>query len=402
MKLTEKLLDYVKIETTSSETSQTFPTTECQFDLARHLLSELKKMGVEESLLDDHGYVYGYLDGDPSYKTLGFIGHMDTSPQASGKDVRPRLIENYDGRDIVLNENVITSVERFPNLLDYVGKTLMVTDGNTLLGADDKAGVAIIMEVLETLINHPELQHGPIRICFTPDEEVGKGTAYFNYDLFKVDYAYTIDGDKPNNIAYENFNAASATVDITGISVHPGSAKDKMVNALTVAHEFHEMMDKDAVPEKTEGYEGFNLLMGVEGEVAKAKMQYILRNHDIDKLNKQKHDFEVIRDTLNQKYGYEAVKVELKDNYRNMKEKFIGHEEIIDLVKKAMKNLDLDYAEIAIRGGTDGAALTWNGILCPNLGTGGQNFHGVHEFWCKEDGEKVVELLLEMLKLAEN
>ena len=402
MKLTEKLLDYVKIETTSSETSQTFPTTVCQFDLARHLLSELKKMGVEESLLDDHGYVYGYLDGDPSYKTLGFIGHMDTSPQASGKDVRPRLIENYDGRDIVLNENVITSVERFPNLLDYVGKTLMVTDGNTLLGADDKAGVAIIMEVLETLINHPELKHGPIRICFTPDEEVGKGTAYFNYDLFKVDYAYTIDGDKPNNIAYENFNAASATVDITGISVHPGSAKDKMVNALTVAHEFHEMMDKDAVPEKTEGYEGFNLLMGVEGEVAKAKMQYILRNHDIDKLNKQKHDFEVIRDTLNQKYGYEAVKVELKDNYRNMKEKFIGHEEIIDLVKKAMKNLDLDYAEIAIRGGTDGAALTWNGILCPNLGTGGQNFHGVHEFWCKEDGEKVVELLLEMLKLAEN
>ncbi|MBR4483565.1 MAG: peptidase T, partial [Erysipelotrichaceae bacterium] len=180
------------------------------------------------------------------------------------------------------------------------------------------------------------------------------------------------------------------------------SAKDKMVNALTVAHEFHEMMDKDAVPEKTEGYEGFNLLMGVEGEVAKAKMQYILRNHDIDKLNKQKHDFEVIRDTLNQKYGYEAVKVELKDNYRNMKEKFIGHEEIIDLVKKAMKDLDLDYAEIAIRGGTDGAALTWNGILCPNLGTGGQNFHGVHEFWCKEDGEKVVELLLEMLKLAEN
>ena len=325
MKLTEKLLDYVKIETTSSETSQTFPTTVCQFDLARHLLSELKKMGVEESLLDDHGYVYGYLDGDPSYKTLGFIGHMDTSPQASGKDVRPRLIENYDGRDIVLNENVITSVERFPNLLDYVGKTLMVTDGNTLLGADDKAGVAIIMEVLETLINHPELKHGPIRICFTPDEEVGKGTANFNYDLFKVDYAYTIDGDKPNNIAYENFNAASATVDITGISVHPGSAKDKMVNALSVAHEFHEMMDKDAVPEKTEGYEGFNLLMGVEGEVAKAKMQYILRNHDIDKLNKQKHDFEVIRDTLNQKYGYEAVKVELKDNYRNMKEKFIGH-----------------------------------------------------------------------------
>ena len=402
MKLTEKLLDYVKIETTSSETSQTFPTTACQFDLARHLLSELKEMGVEESLLDDHGYVYGYLDGDPSYKTLGFIAHMDTSPQASGKDVRPRLIENYDGRDIVLNENVITSVERFPNLLDYVGKTLMVTDGNTLLGADDKAGVAIIMEVLETLINHPELKHGPIRICFTPDEEVGKGTANFNYELFKVDYAYTIDGDKPNNIAYENFNAASATVDITGISVHPGSAKDKMVNALTVAHDFHEMMDKDAVPEKTEGYEGFNLLMGVEGEVAKAKMQYILRNHDIDKLNKQKHDFEVIRDTLNQKYGYEAVKVELKDNYRNMKEKFIGHEEIIDLVKKAMNNLDLDYAEIAIRGGTDGAALTWNGILCPNLGTGGQNFHGVHEFWCKEDGEKVVELLLEMLKLAEN
>ena len=398
--LKDKLLDYVQYETTSSEESESSPTTATQFDLARHLLSQLEEMGVKEIVLDEYCYVYGYLEGDPEYQTLGLIAHMDTSPQASGKNVKPKMIENYDGKDIVLDNGIVTSVERFPNLKNYIGKTLMVTDGNTLLGADDKAGVAIIMEVLETLISHPEIKHGPVRICFTPDEEVGKGTAHFDYDRFKVDYAYTVDGDEPNNIAYENFNGAASDVEITGILVHPGSAKDIMVNALTVAHEFHDMMDKDAVPEKTQGYEGFNMLEHLSGDVAKAKLHYIIRNHDADKLEKQKHDFEIIRDKLNEKYGYEAVKVEIKDSYRNMKEKFVGHEDIIDLVKKTMANIGLNYKEIAIRGGTDGAVLTWNGILCPNIGTGGQNFHGVHEFWCKEDGEKVVELILEMLKMA--
>ena len=398
--LIDKLLEYVSYETTSSESSETFPSTDTQWELAKHLKDELDKLGLEDVVLDEYCYVYGYLPGDDDYLTIGFNAHMDTSEQASGKNVKPRTIENYNGTDIKLNDNLYTTVERFPNLKDYVGKTLVVTDGNTLLGADDKAGIAIIMETLETLINNPDIKHGPIWVCFSPDEEIGKGTEHFNYDLFKVDFAYTIDGDKPNHIEYENFNAATAIVKVNGISVHPGSAKNKMVNAISVAQEFNSMLDHDAVPEKTEGYEGFNLLLGIKGEVGECKMQYIIRNHDIDLLNKQKHDFEIIRDKLNEKYGYEVIELQLIDSYRNMKEKFIGHEEPIDLVKKAMAELNLDYKAVAIRGGTDGAALTWNGILCPNLGTGGQNYHGVHEFWCKEDGEKVVELLIKILSLA--
>ena len=398
--LIDKLLDYVSYETTSHEDSESSPSTETQWELARHLKEELEKLGLERVTLDEYCYVYGYLPGDENYLTIGLVAHMDTSEQASGKDVKPRVIENYDGSDVKLNDNLYTTVERFPNLKDYIGKTIVVTDGNTLLGADDKAGIACIMETLETLINNPELKHGPIWVCFSPDEEVGRGTLHFNYDLFKVDFAYTVDGDKPNHFEYENFNAATAIVNVNGISVHPGSAKNKMVNAIQVAHEFHEMMDKDAVPEKTEGYEGFNLLMNIKGEVANCTMQYIIRNHDLDLLNKQKRDFEIIRDKLNEKYGYEVISLELKDAYRNMKEKFIGHEEPIELVKKAMAEVGLEYTPVAIRGGTDGANLTWNGILCPNIGTGGQNFHGVHEFWCKEDGEKVVEMLLKMLSLA--
>ena len=398
--LIDKLLDYVSYETTSSEESDASPSTPCQWDLAKHLKEELEKLGLQDVVLDEHCYVYGYLPGDESYLTIGLNAHMDTSEQASGKDVKPRIIENYDGSDIVLNDELKTTVERFPNLKDYIGKTLVVTDGTTLLGADDKAGIACIMEVLETLVKDPSIKHGPIRVCFSPDEEIGRGTQYFNYDRFKVDFAYTLDGDKPDYIEYENFNAASAVININGISVHPGSAKDKMVNALQVAHEFHAMTDPEARPEKTEGYEGFNLLMGLEGEVGHARMQYILRNHDFELLQKQKKDFETIAEFLNTKYGYEVVDLQLKDSYRNMREKFIGHEEPIELVRKAMDNVGLHFEAKAIRGGTDGASLTWHGVLCPNLGTGGQNFHGVHEFWCKEDGEKVVKLVLEILKLA--
>ncbi len=398
--LIDKLLDYVAYDTTSCESLSDSPSTPGQWDLARHLKEELEKLGLEKVILDEYCYVYGYLPGDEKYLTVGLNAHMDTSEQASGKNVRPRVIENYDGNDIVLSDSVTTSVERFPNLKDYIGKTLVVTDGNTLLGADDKAGVAVIMETLERLIAHPEIPHGPVWVCFSPDEEIGRGAEHFNYDLFQVDFAYTMDGDKPNNIEFENFNAATAVVEVKGISVHPGSAKDKMVNALNVAHEFHGMLDPDAVPEKTEGYEGFNMLGGMEGEVGHARMQYIIRNHDMKLLEKQKHDFEVIRDRLNEKYGYEVIDLKLIDSYRNMKEKFIGHMEPIELVKAAMNEVGLDYHEVAIRGGTDGAALTWNGVLCPNLGTGGQNFHGVHEFWCKEDGEKAVELLLSILSGA--
>ena len=398
--LIDKLLDYVSYETTSHADSDESPSTPLQWELARHLKDELEKLGLEKVVLDEHCYVYAYLPGDDDYLTIGFNAHMDTSEQASNRNTRPRIIEKYDGSDIKLNDNLYTTVERFPNLKDYIGKTIVVTDGNTLLGADDKAGIACIMETLETLIRNPEIKHGPIWVCFSPDEEIGRGTKYFNYDLFKVDFAYTVDGDKPQNIEYENFNAATAYVKVNGISVHPGSAKNKMVNAIEVAHEFHSMMDQDAKPEKTEGYEGFNLLLGIKGEVGSCDMQYIIRNHDFDLLNKQKHDFEIIRDKLNEKYGYEVIELKLVEVYRNMREKFIGHEEPIELAKKAMAEVGLEFNSVAIRGGTDGASLTWNGILCPNIGTGGQNFHGVHEFWCKEDGEKVVELMLKMLSLA--
>ena len=399
--LIDKLLDYVTYDTQSDDDSSSSPTTEGQWDLAKHLLEELEDLGLENTMLDDHCYVYGYLPGDEQYLTIGLLAHMDTAPQASGRDVKPRIIENYDGKDIILNENDIrTSVRRFPELANYVGKTLVVTDGNTLLGADDKAGIACIMEVLEILTGNPDIKHGPIWVCFTPDEEVGRGTKHFNYDLFKVDFAYTLDGDLPNCIEYENFNAASADVKINGVSVHPGSAKDTMVNALQVAHEFHSMMDPDAMAEKTQGYEGFNLLTDLSGEIESAKMHYIIRNHDMDLLIKQKHDFEIIRDKLNDKYGYEVVELTLTDSYKNMKEKFIGHEKPIELVKQAMEETGLEYREVAIRGGTDGANLTWNGILCPNLGTGGHNFHGVHEFWCEQEGLQVVALVIKLLSIA--
>ena len=398
--LIDRLLDYVSYDTTSKEDSTDFPSTPGQWELAKHLRDQLVELGLEDVVLDEHCYVYGYLPGDENYLTIGLNSHMDTSEQASGYNVQPRVIENYDGKDIVLNENVVTEVERFPELLDYLGKTLVVTDGKTLLGADDKAGIAAIMQALEILTNDKERKHGPIRVCFSPDEEVGRGTKYFDYDRFKVDFAYTLDGDRPCNVEYENFNAASAVVDIKGISVHPGSAKNKMVNALQVAHEFHGMLDPEAVPEKTEGYEGFNMLQYVNGEVGQAHMQYILRNHDLDLLEKQKDDLRNATAKLNQKYAYDAVDLKITDSYKNMKEKFIGHMAPLDLVKDAMKECDLDYNEVAIRGGTDGAVLTWNGILCPNIGTGGQCFHGVHEFWCKEDGEKVVELLLKILELS--
>ena len=398
--LKDKLLDYVKYDTQSSETSETCPSTDKQKVLGKHLFEQIKALGLKDCVMDEFGYVYGYLDGNSDKPTIGLLAHMDTSDAASGKDVKPRIIENYDGKDIQLNDNLATEVSRFPFLKDYVGKTLMVTDGNTLLGADDKAGIAIIMEVLERLINNPDLKHGPIRVGFTPDEEIGRGTDKFNYDLFKVDFAYTVDGDKPNNIEYENFNGASANVKLTGISVHPGSAKDKMVNAIKLAMEFNSYLDPMMVPEHTEGYEGFNHMVGIEGEVGSATLQYIIRNHDMNKLNEQKQSFIDIQNKMNEKYGYECVNVEVVDAYRNMKEKFEGNMYPIDLAHSAMDELGMKFTSIAIRGGTDGANLTWNGILCPNLGTGGENFHGVHELWCEEDGEQSVKLILKILELS--
>ena len=398
--LIERLIDYATYETTSNEESVTFPSSEGQLELGKHLLEQLIDLGLENCIQDEYGYVYGYLPGDENYLTIGLNAHMDTSDAASGKNPKLRIIENYDGSDIKLNDNLYTTVERFPNLKKYIGKTLLVTDGNTLLGADDKAGIACIMETLVTLINNPEIKHGPVWVCFSPDEEIGRGTQHFNYNLFKVDFAYTLDGDAPENVEFENFNAVTAIVKVNGVSVHPGSAKNKMINASTVAMEFNSLLDPNAVPEKTEGYEGFNHLVGMKGECASAELFYIIRNHNLELLNKQKHDFEVARDKMNEKYGYEIIELKLIDSYRNMREKFEGHMEPIELVQEAMKQLDMTFNAVAIRGGTDGADLTWHGILCPNLGTGGENFHGVHEFWCKESGEQCVKLLTKILSIA--
>ena len=398
--LIDKFLDYVSYDTQSDPYSETAPSTAKQKVLAQHLKDELVKLGVTNAVADEYGYVYGYIDGDKDMLTIGLVAHMDTSDAASGKDIKTRIIENYDGKDIQLNPNLATTVERFPNLLNYVGKTLVVTDGTTLLGADDKAGVAAIMETVEYLMTHPEFKHGPVRVCFTPDEEVGRGTENFDYENFKVDFAYTLDGGDPNEVEFENFNAASAVVTFNGVSVHPGSAKDKMINAVKLANEFNNHLDPDAVPEKTDGYEGFNHWLTVEGDCLTAKSEYILRNHDLNKLMEQKKSFEDAAEKMNTKYGYTCVDLKLKDDYRNMREKFEGHMEPIELVKKSMGEVGLNCTYVAIRGGTDGAALTWKGILCPNIGTGGQNFHGVHEFWCKEDGEKMVELTLQILKNA--
>lgn len=397
--LIDKLIDYCKYDTQSNEESDTIPSTEKQKVLAKHLLDEINKLGLSNTQMDEYGYVYGYLDGDHSKPTIGLNAHMDTAQDASGTNVKTRIIENYDGKDIKLNDSLSTEVARFPHMAKYAGKTLVVTDGTTLLGADDKAGIAIIMQTLEELISK-NLPHGPIWVCFSPDEEIGRGTQKFNYDLFKVDFAYTLDGDDVNYIEYENFNAASAQVCLTGISVHPGDAKDKMVNAIALANEFNSILDPMMVPEHTEGYEGFNHMVGIKGEVGQCELYYIIRNHDINKLNEQKQSFLDIESKMNAKYGYDCVKVNLKDSYRNMREKFEGNMYPIDLVHEAMDSLGMKFEAKAIRGGTDGASMTWNGVLCPNLGTGGGNYHGVHEFWCKEDGEKAVILLEKILEIA--
>lgn len=397
--LIDKFIEYVKFDTQSDEYSDTIPSTKKQLELAKYLENELNNLGLENVTLDEYGYVYAYLDGDHNKPTIGFNAHIDTSPDASDENCQPRIIECYDGKDIILNENVITEVARFPQLKKYVDKTLVVTDGNTLLGADDKAGIAIIMQVLEEIINN-DLKHGPIWICFSPDEEIGRGTDKFNLDLFKVDFAYTLDGDDPECIEYENFNAASASIKFNGISVHPGSAKNKMIHAVKLAMEFNSYLDPNMAPEHTEGYEGFNHITEISGEVGSAQLKYIIRNHDINKLIEQKQSFIDIEKRMNDKYGYKCCEVSVKDAYRNMKEKFVDNTTPIDLVKKAMDELGMNYTAKAIRGGTDGADLTWKGILCPNLGTGGGNYHGVHEYWCKQDGELVVKLILKMLELA--
>lgn len=400
----ENFLEYVKIDTESAEGSETTPSTLKQHDLARLLARQLQEMGAQEITYDkERCYVYASVPaskGCENAPVLGFIAHMDTSPAVSGAGVKPRLIEDYDGGDIVLNEGsvdtaqVILKVADFPELAGYKGRRLIVTDGTTLLGADDKAGVAEIMTMAEYLLKHPEVSHGKIRVGFTPDEEVGAGADYFDVKLFGADYAYTVDGGKLGELEYENFNAAGAKVRIRGRSVHPGEAKDKMRNALLLAQELQAMLPAAENPMYTCGYEGFYHLDALNGTVEEALADYIIRDHDKEKFEKKKVLFLQTGEFLNQKYGEGTFEITMKDSYYNMKEVIEKHMHLIDNAKEAMQELGIEPVVVPIRGGTDGARLSFMGLPCPNLCTGGQNFHGKYEYACADDMEKIAGLLV--------
>lgn len=402
MKVQERFLKYVTFDTQSDENSQTTPSSLKQLKLAKYLVDELKNIGVTNAYVDEFGIVYGSLlaNCEANCPKIGFIAHMDTSPDMSGENVKPRIIENYDGSDIILNEklNIHMGPNDFESLNRNIGENLIVTDGTTLLGADDKAGIAEIMTMLETIIQK-NLPHGDIKIAFTPDEEVGRGTDHFNVKAFDADFAYTVDGGEVEFIDYENFNAASAVLDIQGLSIHPGSAKGKMINALLVGMEFHSMLPVEQNPAYTEGYEGFNHLTDMHGECEHAHMSYIIRNHDETLFEQQKEDFKRIADYLNKKYPENTIALQITDSYANMRQIIEQNMNIIELVKKSMEEIGLQPASAAIRGGTDGARLTYEGLPCPNLGTGGYNYHGKYEYVSINEMEKSVALLL---KIVEN
>ena len=401
-KVIENFLEYVKIDTQSSEEGTGTPSTSKQHNLAEILVRQLKEMGAEEITYDkEHCYVYASVPaskGCEDAPVIGFIAHMDTSPAVTGAGVNPRIVEDYDGKDIVLNQEkkIVMKVSDFPELPSYKGKRLIVTDGTTLLGADDKAGVAEIMAMAEYLLKNPEVSHGKIRIGFTPDEEVGAGADYFDIKLFGADYAYTVDGGSLGELEYENFNAAGAKVIVHGRSVHPGMAKDKMQNAILMAQEFHAMLPVAENPMYTSGYEGFFHLDRLEGSVEEATAEYIIRDHDRTKFERKKELFLQIGEFLNNKYGEGIFEIELKDSYYNMKEVIEKHMHLVDNARAAMEELRISPVVVPIRGGTDGARLSFMGLPCPNLCTGGQNAHGRFEYACADEMELIVELLIKI------
>lgn len=397
MNIIDRFISYVKIDTQSDPNSQTFPSTLKQKDLGKVLLKELKELNLE-AFMDDYGYVYAKLpktiEGKPA---IGFVAHMDTSFDAPGYPVKPRIIPNYDGSQIKLNESLSMNKESFPSLNDVIGDDIIVTDGNTLLGADNKAGIAIIMDFVKTVLEE-KLPHGDIYIAFTPDEEIGRGTDYFDLNYFKAKFAYTVDGGKVGSIEYENFNASSASVTFTGKSIHPGDAKNRLVNSTHAAFKFHSMLPTFLDPANTEGREGFNHLSNIVGEVEKTELHYIIRNHNYDEFLKQQNDFYKIRDYLNDYYGYNICAVEIKQSYLNMYEVLKNDMTPVNLAKKAIENIGLTLSNLPIRGGTDGAQLTYKGLPCPNLGTGGYNFHGRFEFLSINQMKNAVLILKEIIK----
>jgi len=397
--LLERFIKYVKIDTMSSDDATITPSTSKQFDLANVLKNELEELGLKNIKLTEQCILTATLPSNcGSNESIGFIAHLDTIPGFSGTNVNPQIINNYDGNVINLKNDVNLDPKQFPFLTDLIGKTLITTDGTTVLGADDKAGIAIIMSMLDFFKENNNIPHKTIKVAFTPDEEIGGGISTFDVEEFGADFAYTIDGGAYNEINYENFNAASAIIDIKGLDIHPGSAKGQMINAVSIACEFEMMLDQNAKPMYTEGYEGFNHLCELKGTVTNAKMEYILRNHDKTKLEKQKNDFIHITNTLNNKYGTDVVKLTLKDSYSNMAEYIRKDPKSLNTAINAMKKLKIDAVTSPIRGGTDGAKLTIMGLTTPNLGTGGYNCHGPYEFACLEEMEKVKEIIIEIAK----
>lgn len=403
MKVVDRFLNYVAVDTESVEDASCFPSSEKQKNLAKMLVEELKEMGARNPRMNEYGYVYATIPAtsDKKVPVLGFLAHMDTSPAISGANVKPRIVKNYDGGEIMLNEKEQISMDAgmFPSLSHNVGKDLIVTDGTTLLGADDKAGIAEIMTMTEILLSDTSIPHGTIQIAFTPDEEVGCGVDHFDVEEFGAEFAYTVDGGALGEIEYENFNAASGRLKIHGTSIHPGSAKGKMVNALLVGMEFQQMLPVFENPAYTEGYEGFFHLDRMSGSVEEAELFYIIRDHDKAKFEEKKARFEKTAEFLNEKYGVGTVECKLQDSYYNMKEKIEPYLFLIDNATKAMQELGIAPLISPIRGGTDGARLSFMGLPCPNLCTGGENYHGKYEYIPVQDMEQIVEFLLELVKV---
>lgn len=402
MKVQDRFLKYVSFDTQSQEESNLTPSTLKQLKLAEYLVDELKYIGVDDAYVDEFGIVYGSVSSNvdnSNVPTIGFIAHMDTSPDMSGENVNPKIIKNYDGNDIILNEelNIVMGPAEFESLNRKVGEDLIVTDGTTLLGADDKAGIAEIMTTLDIIISN-DIPHGTIKIAFTPDEEVGRGADHFDVKKFAADFAYTVDGGEVDFVEYENFNAATANINIQGRSIHPGSAKGKMLNALLIGMEFHSMLPVEQNPAYTEGYEGFNHLTDMHGECEHAFMSYIIRNHDEILFENQKEEFRRIATYLNTKYPKDTIHLEIVDSYANMRQIIEKDMSVIELVEKSMKDLGITPIRNAIRGGTDGARLTYEGLPCPNLGTGGYNYHGKFEYASIQEMEKSVSLLLKIIE----
>ncbi len=401
MDVKERFLKYISFETTSDENSPTVPSSDIQLVLAKYLAEELKSMGLDNAHVDENGYVYAKLpasEGCEQNDTIGLIAHMDTSPDVSGKDVNAKII-SYTGGDVALSDKHSIKVSDFPFIEKYIGQDLIVTDGTTLLGADDKAGIAEIFTAIEYLKNHDEIKHGEISICITPDEEIGRGADCFDVEKFGASWAYTVDGGELPEIEYENFNAASAKISVNGINIHPGSAKDKMKNSILLANKFISMLPKAQTPAHTENYEGFFHVCDIEGNETLTTIFIIIRDHDKEKFEDKKQFIVKTVEYLNDIYGENTFTADIKDSYYNMKEMILPHMHIVESAKQAMEKCGLSPVTVPIRGGTDGARLSFMGLPCPNLPTGGANFHSIHEFISVQSMEKVVEILIELLRV---